>query len=342
MTAHFYFHTEVANVSERRAFIDIANTLNKYDATNSGDIHLIANIDPQKHPRLRNKKLAQLDALLITPTFVSIIEFKSYVHPIIGKDVNSKWHIKTQGKSIRVNSGHAQNPFQQIKAAKQRWGFFLQEQTSHLVSAKQKATNWNHLQGWLVFHPFLHADSKIPQTPEAPWFSVLSSDTIQTQLVTSYSKLHLTEQQTDYLLRDVLDVHSWHSLSTLWRNKVGELWVHNREQQTKHTDLHKYDQITVGRSRQNKIRIHSSIKGVSSLHLCISVDEYGEIWVEDLGSTNGSWANGRRLSPHQAYRWPANTEIILGQNKSDCRLVYNWTESVFSNKSTTTTHIANE
>src|ERR1051325_11308769 len=52
---------------------------------------------------------------------------------------------------------------------------------------------------------------------------------------------------------------------------------------------------SIGRSQKNLIVIES--QKVSRRHALINVQNVGEFWLIDLGSSNGTFLNGRRLHP---------------------------------------------
>jgi adenylate cyclase len=65
---------------------------------------------------------------------------------------------------------------------------------------------------------------------------------------------------------------------------------------------------SIGRSARNIIVIES--QKVSRRHALINVQNVGEFWLIDLGSSNGTFLNGRRL--HQPIRLCDQDQIIIG------------------------------
>ena len=65
---------------------------------------------------------------------------------------------------------------------------------------------------------------------------------------------------------------------------------------------------SIGRSARNIIVIDS--QKVSRRHALINVQNVGEFWLIDLGSSNGTFLNGRRL--HQPVRLCDQDQIIIG------------------------------
>jgi len=66
--------------------------------------------------------------------------------------------------------------------------------------------------------------------------------------------------------------------------------------------------LTIGRSPKNVLVLDS--QKVSRRHAIINVQNVGEFWLIDLGSSNGTFLNGRRL--HQPVRLCDHDQIIVG------------------------------
>ena len=65
---------------------------------------------------------------------------------------------------------------------------------------------------------------------------------------------------------------------------------------------------SIGRSPKNKIVIDS--QRVSRRHAIINVQNVGEFWLIDLGSSNGTYLNGRRI--HQPMKLSNHDELVIG------------------------------
>ena len=68
--------------------------------------------------------------------------------------------------------------------------------------------------------------------------------------------------------------------------------------------------ITIGRSTENNDIVVNDEK-VSRNHLQMVMDDNGNYSVVDLGSTNGTYVNGRRISGE--VRLQPNDEVRIGQ-----------------------------
>ena len=71
--------------------------------------------------------------------------------------------------------------------------------------------------------------------------------------------------------------------------------------------------VYVGRSNKCLVRFDTS--DISNKHLRIGY-ENGEFWVEDLGSTNGTFVNDRQISGH--VNIPPKAQVFLGMKTSIC------------------------
>ena len=68
--------------------------------------------------------------------------------------------------------------------------------------------------------------------------------------------------------------------------------------------------LSIGRSAKNTIVLDSP--NVSRRHAIINVQNIGEFWLIDLGSSNGTFLNKRRV--HQPTRLNAGDNIVIGDN----------------------------
>lgn len=56
----------------------------------------------------------------------------------------------------------------------------------------------------------------------------------------------------------------------------------------------------IGRGEDCDVRVDDEY--ASNHHARVTKDPDGRIWIQDMGSTNGTWLNGMRLPP--GARWP--------------------------------------
>src|SRR5208337_5058241 len=67
---------------------------------------------------------------------------------------------------------------------------------------------------------------------------------------------------------------------------------------------------SLGRSAENTFQVHDST--VSRRHAVISIDAAGTAWLTDLGSTNGTFVNGRRIALQTPVQVGDGSRIQLG------------------------------
>ena len=67
---------------------------------------------------------------------------------------------------------------------------------------------------------------------------------------------------------------------------------------------------SLGRSAENTFQVHDST--VSRRHAVISIDAAGTAWLTDLGSTNGTFVNGRRIATQTPVQIGDGSRIQLG------------------------------
>ena len=70
--------------------------------------------------------------------------------------------------------------------------------------------------------------------------------------------------------------------------------------------------LTLGRDKGNTIQIENSF--ISAKHLKIRLIN-GEVQVEDVGSTNGSYINGKKLEANRTYSLNPNEILVLGSEE---------------------------
>ncbi len=70
------------------------------------------------------------------------------------------------------------------------------------------------------------------------------------------------------------------------------------------------DEIVVGRSRQANIKLDN--RYVSGQHLSISLNQNKEVVIKDLGSSNGTYIDGRKLMPNVATILKRGERLIIG------------------------------
>lgn len=86
---------------------------------------------------------------------------------------------------------------------------------------------------------------------------------------------------------------------------IQRFWVQNGEHAGKAIELSAFP-FTIGRARECDLVLDDT--GMSRLHAQCDIDHLN-ILIEDMGSTNGTFVNGRRLESGEQYRLRAGDEI---------------------------------
>lgn len=113
--------------------------------------------------------------------------------------------------------------------------------------------------------------------------------------------------------------------------------VKNENGEEQHYSIHGRETVIIGRSQCADIQLNS--QSVSLIHCRIGIENHGQVYITDLGSSNGTFHGDKRLKPLKRYRmtdegvsigtvtlW-VDTQIdgVLGQDESDlfCWLTVN-------------------
>ena len=91
---------------------------------------------------------------------------------------------------------------------------------------------------------------------------------------------------------------------------------HTREGEERTVDL-EAGPMTIGRADPLRgewpdIDLGATSLSVSREHARLTEDEADQWWLEDLGSTNGTRVDGRRLAPHQAVKLTPGMTVAIG------------------------------
>lgn len=93
---------------------------------------------------------------------------------------------------------------------------------------------------------------------------------------------------------------------------VQRFLIHNGDRPGRAIDLVTFP-YTIGRARECDLVLDAG--DVSRLHAQLSNDHLN-LYLEDLGSTNGTYVNGQRLTPGQPHRLRAGDVVLFGQSFS--------------------------
>lgn len=284
MAVTFYLQTEIEDTNERRAQLMLARAVRAaYGGKGKSDAVIIANIE---RPRL-----PQLDGLILTEQCVGVIEFKNYPDQFDGSSATTRWPIvgtRQKGRQVYVDGGSRPNPYQQAVNAHRKWARFFSQQVGGDV-------DWQHLNGFVLFHPYLHPDSILPPPDNNHlWLSFGSVREIGDFLFGNRPKINLSTQQLHHIATKVLKARAWRELDTLLDVNIGYLRVQQSNGMMTEIPLQRDDVVTVGRSSMNTIQVDRGHDRVSGVHLHIQTQARA-VRVFDRETSNGTWVDEKSL-----------------------------------------------
>lgn len=308
MPVEYYLHTPILeNLNEKRAFMRVAQLLQQRYGHSTTPFTLIANVQPEANSPLAG--LPQLDAVLLGPQFIAFLEFKNYFDPIQAHYLDGKWKTISHKKSQIVAGGTKRNPYLQARHARKAWQAFLDETLSQ------------DLNTFILFHPYLHQDSKLPQLGKDNYWLRISSieNILELIFTTSSRKLSFSLSQQQIIAQKDFHAQPWLQLSGLLSQIVAYLHVFEPGQNPIRYPIYAYDDFTLGRSARQKHRVHLRSSSVSSAHAHIYTHDL-KFFVSDLGSKNGTFVNGIKvLEPTQIYE---NERVLLGGTESNATAIW--------------------
>lgn len=310
MPIRFYIHTPVEDMNERRALCRIARLLHEqYASTAMPAVAVIANVNPP-----REAYMTQVDCVIISEQCVALVDFKNYPAPFDGAHEHRPWFIRGTDVMVRGGStgGVTSNPFQQARRAHRRWIEFFADHAMTIVQSGQRI-NWGHLNGFVLFHPFLNPDSTLPQHGNwQKWLSFASVDDVVDLLFSSKSSIRLTENEVWRFAEQAFEAYVWHDIESLLRDHVGYLTVAQPDDGAVAFPLWRYDELSLGRSRHNRIRVAPPFVRVSGTHLLLSTTGHS-LTITDISDGNRTFVNGALIEPHVPHAIKDRDEIVCGE-----------------------------
>jgi hypothetical protein len=234
-------------------------------------------------------------------------------------------------------AGQNVNPFLQVRYARDVWSGYLRQSTgkalkpyraNQLRSSYEKGDAWSHLSAYILFHPHLHPDSQISPLGKAQlWCQVAGIDElVSLTFVTESNRLILTADERLKITRELFHARPWIENRLELHYLLGFLYVQEPNQEVVRYPLRSYEEFVIGRSRITANQGHqvdSQLTIVSSLHARLETDGQS-VYLYDTGSKNGTFVNGRRLTPAVPAQLRDNRDkVTLGQaDQQTCALWY--------------------
>ncbi len=315
MSVKYYLHTQLPDDSnEWRAVSRLARIIQRHFSRDSEPYSLIFNIDPkEKIINGDGKKLTQLDALLIGPKRAVMIDFKNCFGPIRAETLEGPWYA---GDHL-LFSGRANNPYLQVQYARYVWTNYLVEKCANYFSEKRKdwQERWEYLSSFVVFVPYLHPDSSLtPLLSTHKWLTVCGLNDISDQIFrTRFPSFVLTPKMVDDIVENVLGAEPWTALARVRDEQMGSLHLVEPDRPLIRVPLYRYDEVSIGRSTTQLVKIDNRFRRVSGAHASLEVQD-GQVKLIDVGSKNGTYVrvNGSYVKVPPDYILAEDEWALLG------------------------------
>lgn len=328
MSVKYYLHTPLPDDSnEWRAVSRFARIIQRHFSRDSEPYSLVFNIDPkEKIINSEGRKLTQLDALLIGPKRAIAIEFKNCFGPVQAESMDGPWHA---GDHV-LYSGGATNPYLQVQYARYVWTNYLVEKCANYFLDKRKdwRGTWECLNSFVVFVPYLHPDSSLtPLLSTYKWLTVCGLNDISEKIFrTRYPDFALMPEMVDVVVENILGAEPWTAFAKVRDEQIGSLHLAEPNRPLIRVPLYRYDEISIGRSTTQLVKIDNRFRRVSGAHASLEVQN-GQVKLIDVGSKNGTFVriNGGFVKVPPDYMLKENEWALLGtkKQKEAVRISYN-------------------
>ena len=311
----FYLHTPLDNQKELKALVPLARTLKQRLDKKEEQYYLIASVNPQKQESLKRRGLTELDGIFIGPHGISLIEFKACSDPFDGSQIEKPWPILNSTEERNVSAGNSKNPFEQTQKARDKLKKrFFRKYVNDLIAWEEgKQLSWHEISSCIIFTPFLHPESaKSMQnlTNQHIWFNPYGLDKIDELAFTTRSKLKLSASQQIKLIEEIFEAKLWEDVHAIIDHQIGELLIKGVNN-TKGRDLYRYEEISIGRSSVNSIKLPKDFIHVSRTHARLLIEE-NKVFLQNNDPTHGTYVNGNRMTPNGVIELHGNEQVYLG------------------------------
>jgi hypothetical protein len=320
VSVSYYLHTPLPDDSnEWPAISRLSRKLQRHFGQDSSDYIVVFNIEPNKKIiTAEGKTLTQLDALLIGPKFVAIIEMKNCFEPLKAASLNGPWPCGTH----ELPGGNALNPFLQVQFARHVWASYLAEKCAYRFPGfrvEEWRERWTHLSVFLLFVPFLHPDSTVPPLEKAAnWLKIGSiGEAADFAYCTRSDRLGLAPATSQTIVTDILGAKPWPELARMQDDRIGSLYIAEPNRPLIRIPLYRFDDISIGRSATQLVQIHEELRRMSKAHVRLEVQN-GQVTLYDAGSKNGTYVkvNGRFQKVTPGHLLAENERALLGSTNS--------------------------
>ncbi|MEM8862260.1 MAG: FHA domain-containing protein, partial [Chloroflexota bacterium] len=326
----FYIHTPIDDLNERRALVRMGRLLKQLLDSRAETYYLVANISPDGIAAWKDRILPQLDAMLIGPDGVSLIEIKACPDPFDGSDLKGPWRLIQRGKQLGrpLYSGNSVNPYQQARFARYQWMNELLAPSTSIIEDpnRSKPLTWGQLSGCILFAPYLNQKARVPHLGrDDRWLTITGLDRVTDFVFAARSNLKLSRAERERLVIDVLQAKEWVGLNEVIDQRLGYLhYETDKGGQTSVVDVLRHDEITIGRSRDNNIQIpdNKEFRHVSRKHIRIESGR-DSVRLIELGARHSTIVSGKKIPSGESILLHGGEEILIGgRADGNCRLVF--------------------
>lgn len=316
MTVRFYTRRDAGyavgfrHTFERSAAIRIANLfMGCYGDLQTLDFALIFNLEEPP-----------ADLLILTNNGIGVVDLKAYDGVIRGTTDTIWTTSDITGGSVRSVNPDSKyvNPFQQVKDYRMR--AFESLRLFAMGPHGRNLPDWMrygsyHLQAAVAFAED-STDIALNLNPDEtrPWFHAIHESELCTwaySLAFTGDAERLDKKALDYLATLHYGAMEWEEIKPLvaGSNIYGYLHLYDGNNSLITTYPLSQPEVTIGRERDNDIRLSSN--SISRRHARV-IRENANVYIEDLGSTYGTWHTGNKLKRNKRTRLKDGCELAFG------------------------------
>lgn len=293
---------------ERNAALQVAKIISRFFGDSRKDYFLLFNlVEPPA------------DLVVISNDGIGIVDFKNINSPIEG-DENSTWYIiNDDGSKTEIENNHI-NPAKQVgKYSRQIKRILVDRaQTNSILPKGMQGENF-HTQSALLFtaEEFSTESLKIGSS-YSRWLSLRWLDTIADWVYSlsffrkrSRQQLSLSTKQIEYIIEDIFEGSVWQEIDGFISGAKPYAYLYLLENGRPQIRIElNQERVKIGRSKKCEISLEPL--GISKQHAQITHYPTKTV-LEDLGSSNGTYLNGKKLEQSKQYELSTGDIIVLGK-----------------------------
>lgn len=310
---------------EREPVTQIARSLHNQFSQTSKYYALLANVDL---PSRGKGNTRQLDAILLSEDGMAVIDFKSANVPFIPTFDNRPWLYKN-GKTVKA--GTSNNPFRQVMEQRKALYRFMQRLPDYVeklqinkrfrqhagrnLKSKKVNKNFYHfdIQGRIVLTGERFDIEPVKREHYQQWFDIIWQDDCAsfTRSMTFNKGVKLSPETIRIMIEKMFGLSPWIELESLYQKPFGFLTGESLALPVPLLN----STVKLGRNYSIAVRIAMEKTQVSREHAMITQTPEGSL-LQDSGSRNGTWINGKRLERESSQLLKHGDVITLGKMKS--------------------------